>query len=87
MFGLFVLESALALLLSNQLPLKLVNEIFTVQFLDKLDAEVAACYSKVDLSYVHFYIFYKTSFMRRKIGFLSSSGTPNVNGIKSQCLH
>lgn len=47
MFGLFVLESGLALLLNNRLPLKLVNEIFTVRFLDKLDSEVAACYSKV----------------------------------------
>lgn len=47
MFGLFVLEASLALILSNRLSIKLVNEIFTVQFLDKLDLEVAACYSKV----------------------------------------
>ncbi|KZS20741.1 putative FAST kinase domain-containing protein 1 [Daphnia magna] len=46
MFGLFVLEASLALILSNRLSIKLVNEIFTVQFLDKLDLEVAACYSK-----------------------------------------
>ncbi|KAI9557037.1 FAST kise domain-containing protein 1 [Daphnia sinensis] len=46
MFGLFVLEASLALVLTNRLSIKLVNEIFTVQFLDKLDLEVAACYSK-----------------------------------------
>lgn len=54
MFGLSVLESALALILNNRLPLKLVNEIFTVRFLDKLDAEVAACYSKVCTMYSRF---------------------------------
>ncbi|XP_057374559.1 uncharacterized protein LOC130695439 [Daphnia carinata] len=46
MFGLFVLEASLALVLTNRLSIKLVNDIFTVQFLDKLDLEVAACYSK-----------------------------------------
>ena len=51
MFGLFVLESALALIFSNQLSLKLVNEIFTVKFLDKLDSEVAALYTKVRYAY------------------------------------
>ena len=51
MFGLFVLEASLALLYTNQLSVKLVNEIFTVRFLDKLDFEVAACYSKVCLRY------------------------------------
>lgn len=47
MFGLFVLEASLALALTNRLSVKLVNQIFTVQFLDKLDSEVAGCYSKV----------------------------------------
>jgi hypothetical protein len=49
MFGLYVLEASLALLYSNQLSAKLINDIFTVRFLDKLDSEVAACYSKVCL--------------------------------------
>lgn len=47
MVGLLVLEIALALVLHNRLQLQLVNTIFTVQFLDKLDSEVASCYSKV----------------------------------------
>lgn len=46
MYGLFVLECALSLMLPNRLPMDLVNEIFSVRFLDKLDVEVASCYSR-----------------------------------------
>jgi len=46
MYGLFVLECALALMLPNRLPMDLVNEIFSMHFLDKLDAEVASCYAQ-----------------------------------------
>lgn len=46
-YGLSILECALALMLPNQLPHEIVNEIFSVKFLDRLDTEVEACYSKV----------------------------------------
>ena len=46
-YGLSILECALALMLPNQLPREIVNEIFSVKFLDRLDTEVEACYSKV----------------------------------------
>nr|CAI5839575.1 unnamed protein product [Callosobruchus analis] len=40
------LQSALALCFFNKLPSSFIKQIFTVEFMDKLDAELAGCYSR-----------------------------------------
>nr|CAH7738645.1 unnamed protein product [Callosobruchus chinensis] len=44
--GLAFLQSALALCFFNKLPSSFIKQIFTVEFMDKLDAELAGCYSR-----------------------------------------
>ncbi|CAH1976025.1 unnamed protein product [Acanthoscelides obtectus] len=44
--GLVFLQSALALCFFNKLPSSFIKQIFTVEFMDKLDAELASCYSR-----------------------------------------
>ncbi|VEN57777.1 unnamed protein product [Callosobruchus maculatus] len=44
--GLSFLQSALALCFFNKLPSSFIKQIFTVEFMDKLDAELAGCYSR-----------------------------------------
>lgn len=43
----FVLETALSLILTDSLPQEIVQTIFSVNFLEKLDAEVLRSYDKV----------------------------------------
>jgi len=44
--GLLMIYFALTLLLHNALPVKMVNDILSVSFLEKLDYEVESCFSK-----------------------------------------
>lgn len=47
MGGLCLIQCALALCYCNKLSNSLIKSIFNVEFLDKLDAELQNCYSKV----------------------------------------
>lgn len=47
MNGLTFLQAGLSLCYFNRLPHSIIKQIFNVGFLEKLDAELAACYSKV----------------------------------------
>lgn len=42
-----LLSSAMALIFYQQLPLQLIHFIFTVEFLERVDRELRACYSRV----------------------------------------
>ena len=48
-YGMFVLEAALSLILTDSLPPEIVQKIFSVNFLEKLDAEVLRSYDKVNI--------------------------------------
>jgi len=45
--ALALLSSAMALNFFQQLPLQLTQFIFTVEFLERVDKELRACYSRV----------------------------------------
>lgn len=47
MSGLGFLQATLSLCYFNQMPKSFVKQIFNVEFLDKLDIELASCYYKV----------------------------------------
>lgn len=47
--GLSILQCALSLSFFNQLPVSLIKQIFSIEFMDKLDTELANCYSKVSI--------------------------------------
>lgn len=49
LYGMFVLDAALSLILTDSLPPEIVQKIFSVNFLEKLDAEVLRSYDKVNI--------------------------------------
>lgn len=49
LYGMFVLDAALSLILTDSLPPEVVQKIFSVNFLEKLDAEVLRSYDKVNI--------------------------------------
>lgn len=49
MTGLTLMYCALALCFFNKLPNSIIQSIFNVEFMDKLDKELQNCYSKVNI--------------------------------------
>lgn len=47
--GLSILQTALALSFFNKLPPSLIKQIFSTEFMDRLDVELEHCYSKVSI--------------------------------------
>lgn len=56
--GLSILQTALALSFFNKLPPSLIKQVFSIEFMDRLDVELRHCYSKVSMKYNNQKYFY-----------------------------